>query len=328
MQRIQHMKRTDITDHSRAAFYLKARGHGLAPAAALIRAARLKAERDSALAASLAAHDALRALFESLGKIEPKRFSPEGQALQTARDAARVASENVARKAGYVPPSGRPYAGTWQPSKPGFYYCENPDSLFRDYDKAEGGSAWFDNPHSESARDGSGLVWGCVAQLPGRDGQARYIAGYVFGSCCPANPVFDLGTIHSDTDHESARKEAARAADSMAEAAAEAERDYQEAWQAGSQWADLGETIAQARTACLALLAERRAAMAPVQEIPAICRALRGSVTAWRQEIADARAERAALASGLWWSRHDESPLVAFAEGAGLDLATARGLCS
>jgi len=68
--------------------------------------------------------------------------------------------------------------------------------------------------------------------------------------------------------------------------------------------------------------------MAPAQEIPAICRALRDSVTAWRQEIADARAERAEIAGGLYWSRHDESPLAAFAEGAGLTMAEARKACT
>lgn len=129
---------------------------------------------------------------------------------------------------------------------------------------------WYTDNAGDVFKDGTGLCWGVVYQLPARDGKARFVAGYIFGGCSDDLPAIDFGTIYesesgrgdyynSVQDHDDAR-DAARAADSMAQRAAEAEREYQAAWQAGSQFAERAETIAAERKAALALLAERRRA--------------------------------------------------------------------
>lgn len=67
---------------------------------------------------------------------------------------------------------------------------------------------------------------------------------------------------------------------------------------------------------------------------PALCKAIKAQVQALCDTIAEARQERAALAQGTadtyWWSwsRHDDSGLVAFAEGAGLTMVEARRICA
>jgi hypothetical protein len=174
------------------------------------------------------------------------------------------------------------------------------------WDKREA-SGWFTDPAGDHARDGTGLCWGVVYQLPGRKGESRYVSGYIMGGCSDNNPVLDLRSIettpradlssfdNNPQDQEGARQ-AARNADSMAQRAAEAERDYQAAWQAGSQWCELGAEIEEARGKALALLAERRTVKGA--DKPAICAAIRDKVESCLQTISEARATRAALAKG------------------------------
>ena len=335
------MKRNNIENHSRAAFYLKSRGRWTIPAhrawAGAISACDTYQERH---AANESAHTALALLWESLGKVEPKKYGPDGVALQAARDLSRQESRllnHATAYRGHAPES--PYVGTWQPGKPGLFYCENPDSIFRNVTPVDSifighSGGYYDNPHGESSRDGSGLVWGVVAQLPGKGGKARFVAGYRYGSTDGNGATFDLGDIFTaeGEEHESAQRDAAYTADSMAQHAAETEQEYQAAWGAGSLWADLGEQVKTARTNCLAILAERKAFKGT--QAPALCRAITDSVTAWRKDIAEARQERAALASGgqepfwFYWTERDTTQLAGFAEGAGLTLAEARAVCS
>lgn len=283
---------------------------------------------------------ALAEARKSLATVAQARAAYEAANPQTADAQAPGAlpidsAEGHAARSAYV--NARARAGLYA-SGTGWQTWPDTDSAFRDtvaaHDVPGAGidhNGWYDNPHSESARDGSGLIWGVVCQLPGKGGCARYVAGWQQGGT-DGGPCLDLTRIYSSPaesswDSPDAQAEAARAADSMAEAAAEAEREYQEAWDMGRQWAELGETVAETRTRTLELLRQNRESGGS-RDLPAIHATIRDAVCkAWR-DICEARAERESLASGLYWSRHNLTPLEAFAEGAGLDMAEARGLCS
>ena len=194
-----------------------------------------------------------------------------------------------------------------------------------------GASEWFDNPLGESFRDGTGLVVGVVGQLRGRDGRAVFVAGWRFKGH-DDNGTFDLrqrftAEGREESDAEEAAEAAAREADSLAEAAAEAEREYQAAWGAGQAWAEAGEELAAARASVRELLAERRAARkAGKAELPAICRAIRDSVSGFLADMAAARQRREELAEGedsTWPHDGGRDARAAFCEGAGLELARA-----
>lgn len=194
---------------------------------------------------------------------------------------------------------------------------------------------------------------GFIAQLPSRNGRARYVAGYGF-SHCDGGASFDLARVFesdfkaerelarrqigkaywtpdmeragywAEAAHESARKEAAKAAAGMAEHEAEQEREYQTAWGAGSRWADLKAEEEEARAEALAILKERRKARGlDPSGFPALCVALRGQVAALCRQIAKSRKARAKLAEGdaeeLYFWNGEERLRAAFCEAAGLE---------
>lgn len=200
------------------------------------------------------------------------------------------------------------------------------------WDKSDG-TGWHTDPYGDVFRDGSGLCYGLVFQLPSRDGKARFVAGYQFGGV-EGGPCLDLGTIYSETvrgagfsswdyvtEYDAAR-DAARAADSMAQHAAEEERDYQAAWQAGTQWAEKGEEIAALKREAVQLLQERREARkAGAMAYPAMCEGLRKLISGIVADIAEKREERAKLKSGdapRLCFYPDERLQGAFNEGAGV----------
>lgn len=192
---------------------------------------------------------------------------------------------------------------------------------------------WYTDPHGDVFKDGTGLCWGVVYQLPARDGKARFVPGYIFGGCSDDLPTIDFATVYEEDarggyndnpqDYEAAKR-AASDADAMASQAAEAERDYQSAYGAGSRYADLGAQIAEWRKGILALGKDRRAAKGS-GSFPAICEAVRKAMSGLADDIAEARKERAALASGEGYGRESwcsfwtgENRLrEAFNEGAG-----------
>ena len=96
----------------------------------------------------------------------------------------------------------------------------------------EGPTGWYTDPDGYYSKDGTGLCWGEVWQLPGRKGKSRFIAGYHFGGC-DGGPTMDFTQIFEcDTSVEAfkdtpAVRDAARYADRMAEEAADEEREYQ-----------------------------------------------------------------------------------------------------
>lgn len=200
------------------------------------------------------------------------------------------------------------------PDKGGARWCEELDACglrFVDYaDKIIrlDHTGWY----SDSFQDET--LRGAVLQFPARAGRARYVAAYE-DKLNPGSYLVDLSEIFigqpggDNGDDEQAKRDAARAADGFAEDRAEKSREYDESWQAGREYADLGESIAADRKAALELIAEIKASR-PLR--PAICATLRAQVKSLRNDIAKARAKRTKLADNVWREYR-----AAFNDGAG-----------
>ena len=294
-----------------------------------------------------AAHAEDMAAFRDAAPAGPERAKAE-ERLQRARKAmtkARLSGPDLQ-------PNGRPwpYFGAAMTEDnprrgrvircalsadvPGFRFVGNvePDgrrgSWARDDD-----SGWYADPFGE----GWNLCRGVVYQLPGRDGKARFVAGYAFKEEC-GGPALDLGHVFTedmrgawgcdqDPRNTDAARDAAAHADALAKEAAESEREYQTAWHAGQAWADLKAEEEAARTEARAILAERRAAMnnpaVSDSGFFALCDVIRGRVRALVESIAESRAKRRELAEGddsrlIFWNG-EERLRAAFCDGAGLD---------
>lgn len=128
---------------------------------------------------------------------------------------------------------------------------------------------------------------GVVYQLPTHKGQLQFMYGF-------ADPNIEgSAALSLELAHD--KEDAARFADRVAEIAAEKERDYNEAWQAGSEWRDLGDTIAATRRACLALLKDAKAACDKLTDYHAIRATIRHQVQSYLSDIRNARDKREAL---------------------------------
>lgn len=87
---------------------------------------------------------------------------------------------------------------------------------------------------------------GLVVQMPAKNGQARFLAGYWLSDACERGAIIDFSEIYlADLeDNESIEYDhgcdaiysAARSADSLAEREAEKQREYNRIWVAGSLW--------------------------------------------------------------------------------------------
>ncbi|TIU88860.1 MAG: hypothetical protein E5W06_00395 [Mesorhizobium sp.] len=268
-----------------------------------------------------------------------------------AKWAIAAARQDVAAgKARY--PRGQYAAVTWQPRDDSSRRAERlafvedvAGAGLRFVGKVEAdtprGQIWSDRDSCGwySDLDQSETIYGVVYQLPGRDGKARFVAGYASDDDCDGLPTLDLGHIfESDScrgdyygnvqEHDDAR-DAARAADSMAQRAAEQEREYKAAWQAGQRYSELADEIAADRKVALELLSERRAARGNGATFPAICATIRQRVAEIMHGIADARAKREKLAEGDFisdwlpsWNSSDKRLQAAFNDGAGQTIFT------
>lgn len=103
-------------------------------------------------------------------------------------------------------------------------------------------------------------VAGVVYQLPGKDGKARYLAGYA-DPWNPGTAMLSLDIIEgerkdSDWESDPALRDAARYADRIAESMAEETREYDDAWRRGREARELATEAAEA---CRAWVAEIRA---------------------------------------------------------------------
>jgi len=196
-------------------------------------------------------------------------------------------------------------------------------------------TGWYTNPFGEAFKDGSGLCHGVVARLAG-GGPARFAVGYRMGDHDDDNAgTFAMrglfvATSSDESDIEQAGQDAARAANELACMLAQLESEYQAAWQAGQEYSQEGETIATARAAARAILAERRELIRANGSggvfgsgWPAMCDAIRAQVTAHCDTIRTARERRAKLAAGddptlYFWAR-SERMQAAFVDGGDLD---------
>ena len=194
----------------------------------------------------------------------------------------------------------------------------------------EGDYGWYTDPYGDVFRDGTGLCYGAVYQLTGRNGESRFIAGYQFGGC-DGGPDLDLSRVFTDPRGDyaarprdlDAARDAARYADELARVAAEKEREYQTAWRAGSCYATEGEAIDAARAELRDILKERRAVKGR-GEYPTLCAAIRSQVQSLLSTVREARDRQDELAAGiaddLWFHTGEQRLMEAFCEGAELNL--------
>lgn len=195
---------------------------------------------------------------------------------------------------------------------------------------SRGDCGWHTDPSGDVFKDGSGLCFGVVYQLAGRDGHARFVAGYEFGGV-DGGPTLDLANVThefvrgdgtSPQDLAGAQK-AARHADSLAKAAAESEREYQTAWRAGSNWSDLLQEEQSDRRQLVEILQERRAVKGK-GNYPALCSAIESTVKGILRRIKKSRVKRAELVNGdspdLYFYTGETRLQEAFCEGAGLQV--------
>lgn len=167
-------------------------------------------------------------------------------------------------------------------------------------------SGWYarEDHEGETYRGG---VW----QLPGRKGRARVVYGYAeFEGRGEVNPgsaaicVSDIAETEGPDDSDDIRRseaarDAARAADSLAERRAEESRDYDSAYQAGRGAAEHDAEAIEARRELLPLMAELRPLrrsrfpMAPLGR--ATCEVLRARVESLLETISASREAREKL---------------------------------
>lgn len=153
--------------------------------------------------------------------------------------------------------------------------------IFRDTGRRMNHDGWYLDPLG-----GGETVHGAVLQLPARHGRAQYVPAVSDpwnGDCYLADfrNVFDA----PGDDTEQARRDAARAADGMAESYAETEREYRTQETARMLIEEARERIAAERKEAHALAAEMRAARALRPRMPVICAALRESMAAHRASV-------------------------------------------
>ncbi len=326
-------------------------GRHAAEALARARADMLAYRNAAAHYEDMAAYrDAARVALQS---GEAPNLAPA--ALADAEERLRAAQKAMSKARRYRPdmqPNGRPwpYFGAAMTEDnprrgrvircalsadvPGFRFVGNvePDGRRGAWAKGDD-SGWYADPFGE----GWNLCRGVVYQLPGRDGKARFVAGYAFTEES-GGPALDLGHVFTedmrgawgcdqDPRNTDAARDAAAHADALAKEAAESEREYQTAFHAGQAWADLKTEEEAARTEARAILKERRAAMnnAAVSDSGffALCDVIRGRVRALVESIAESRAKRRELAEGddsrlMFWNG-EERLRAAFCDGAGLD---------
>lgn len=163
-----------------------------------------------------------------------------------------------------------------------------------------GHTGWFTDSELQDE-----TLRGVVLQLPSRGGCPLYLAGYESKSADGYRLDMSRGVFEGPRGGEQIDRDcisdglrgAARAADRFAEIAAESEREYQDAWRLGSDYAQLAEDMGRARKAALALFADlkkARLAFAP-GDVPSLCATIRASILGLRASIEDMREKRESI---------------------------------
>ncbi len=127
---------------------------------------------------------------------------------------------------------------------------------------------WFCDDHQGE------VMRGAVYQLPARKGKTLYVAAY-------ADPYNDdCALVSFETYAE--KEDAARAANYMAEKAAEESREHNEAYYAGQSYAENLDTSKEARAAFLALRKDMKGKTASAPICTALQKQLREYFAQWR----------------------------------------------
>lgn len=230
----------------------------------------------------------------------------------------------------------KPYAPCGSPDSKGRRFVELTRCGLRFVGRVEpDGSFWRGNKwargetgyYCDDMGAGFGLAFGLVAQLPGRKGVSRFIAGFGFSESSDESEqgVFDLADILEESTHSDyvsprdndAAISAASTADSMAEHAAEQERDYQRAWRIGSDARDARDLLLSLRSDFYALNAERREARKGSAAFPVICKTIEGKLRDLAEAIQEARATMESCMEGRgenFWNDRDAAQREAFEE--------------
>jgi hypothetical protein len=173
-------------------------------------------------------------------------------------------------------------------------WIETPSELWRftgtAYDIARGEGYGRDYPRGWYTRhdDYDETTSGVVYQLPARNGVPQYIAGY-------SDPNDNGADLSFDETFED-KMEAARAANRLAELMAEESRAYDEAWQAGNRFADLGREVQELRRDLLATIREAKQAAKTLRgTFPALCETIQASIQETLTEIRNLRGKRIGL---------------------------------
>lgn len=160
---------------------------------------------------------------------------------------------------------------------------------------------------------------GAVYQLPAREGCPVYVVGYRVGTYGRKGWSDDCGSdtgparlalrqpIKGAPGGSTGRgspdyQELAIRADECARVSAESAREYNEAWESGHRFAELGEEISGDRSRILELCREIKRARRDMtlRDIPAVCAALRDAVQSRLRDIYKARAEREKLKDSVY----------------------------
>ena len=228
--------------------------------------------------------------------------------------------ERLDRSGAYAVAAG--FFNGWNPSYDGTRFVENLKLAglrfvgYADEIARLRHTGWYTNEFQDET------LRGVVLQLPARHGKPVFLAAYAaYGDPCNKGAYqVDCSElfIGEDSEGETAKRDAARAANSFAEHEAEKRHEYQEAWHAGTHWHDLGEDIATQRRETLALFSELRKARQTLKgdELPALCAMIRAQILSAVESIRKAREER----EKIWDNRPtwNKTLVGAFNEGAGL----------
>ena len=187
-------------------------------------------------------------------------------------------------------------------------------------------TGWFTDSHGQDE-----TVRGVVYQMTTRNGELRFVPGYGdpwndVAACVSFDEIFTESYSDQmdceDYKDSQAVRDCAYRADGIAEKMAESERDYQEAWQAGSEYAYKVEEIQSLREKVWSLLREIKAfrLVRNGDSMPAICNTLRTAIGGCLDDINTLREERDKLLkewSG-WRFDYGRKMESAFREGANL----------
>lgn len=157
---------------------------------------------------------------------------------------------------------------------------------------------------------GDSILRGVVYQLPARKGKTQYIAGY-------SDPDNEGAALLNFNDIYDDENDAARSADQFAEREAENQREYNEAWQAGNQYAGKGEDLSSLRKATIELLQ----AIKNKQSEPVICKAIRSQINSQLAEYSELKKSRFELIE-RFNSNWQKNLWTAFNDGASQEIIT------